>query len=199
MARVLQIRRGTTAQNNNFTGMPGELSFDTDAKTMRVHDGETLGGFALARIDQIRNSGGNNDYGLPGTDFDINDVPDEFWQEKVNQFLPDRFTIYTSSELKLQNIPALHFIVAHETLPLIVRVALICKTAEAGYTPGDEVTAFGIGDYTSPLINSYFDNNGLANTALMIGSQAFWVANKTTGLRSNITNDNWRIQFRLYC
>lgn len=44
MTRVLQLRRGTTAQNNNFTGLPGEITFDMDAKTVRIHDGETLGG-----------------------------------------------------------------------------------------------------------------------------------------------------------
>ncbi len=43
MARVLQIRRGTTAQNDNFTGLSGELSFDTETKTLRVHDGTRLG------------------------------------------------------------------------------------------------------------------------------------------------------------
>ena len=45
MTRVLQIRRGTTEQNDNFTGMIGEITMDTDAKTLRVHDGETQGGF----------------------------------------------------------------------------------------------------------------------------------------------------------
>ena len=30
MPTVLQFRRGTTAQNNSFTGAAGELSIDTD-------------------------------------------------------------------------------------------------------------------------------------------------------------------------
>ena len=70
MTRVLQIRRGTTTQNNNFTGLAGELSFDTTAKNLRVHDGATLGGFALARADQITTGTGDTT-----SDFDIETVP----------------------------------------------------------------------------------------------------------------------------
>ena len=46
MPTVLQFRRGTTAQNNSFTGSAGELSIDTDLDVIRVHDGSTPGGFA---------------------------------------------------------------------------------------------------------------------------------------------------------
>lgn len=45
MPTVLQFRRGTTSQNNSFTGAAGELSIDTDADSIRVHDGSTVGGF----------------------------------------------------------------------------------------------------------------------------------------------------------
>jgi hypothetical protein len=47
MPTVLQFRRGTTAQNNSFTGAAGELSVDTDLDIIRVHDGSQPGGFAL--------------------------------------------------------------------------------------------------------------------------------------------------------
>ena len=40
----VQFRRGTTTQNNAFTGAQGELSVDTDLKTIRLHDGTTAGG-----------------------------------------------------------------------------------------------------------------------------------------------------------
>jgi hypothetical protein len=46
MPTVLQFRRGTTAQNNSFTGSSGELSIDMDLDVIRVHDGSTPGGFA---------------------------------------------------------------------------------------------------------------------------------------------------------
>ena len=47
MPTVVQFRRGTTTQNNNFTGAAGELSVDTTLDTIRVHDGSQAGGFAL--------------------------------------------------------------------------------------------------------------------------------------------------------
>lgn len=41
----VQFRRGTTAENDAFTGAVGEMTIDTTTKTMRVHDGVTAGGF----------------------------------------------------------------------------------------------------------------------------------------------------------
>ena len=49
MPTVLQFRRGTTTQNNSFTGTAGELSVDTTLDTVRVHDGSTAGGFELTQ------------------------------------------------------------------------------------------------------------------------------------------------------
>ena len=49
MPTVLQFRRGTTAQNNSFTGSAGELSIDTTLDTVRIHDGSTAGGFELTQ------------------------------------------------------------------------------------------------------------------------------------------------------
>lgn len=47
MATQVQFRRGTTTQNNAFTGANGEISIDTDVKTIRLHDGVTGGGAAI--------------------------------------------------------------------------------------------------------------------------------------------------------
>ncbi len=41
MSTQLQLRRGTTAQNNSFTGAAGEVSVDTQTDNIRVHDGST--------------------------------------------------------------------------------------------------------------------------------------------------------------
>jgi len=49
MPTVLQFRRGTTAQNNSFTGAAGEISIDTTLDTLRVHDGSTAGGLELTQ------------------------------------------------------------------------------------------------------------------------------------------------------
>lgn len=47
MSRQVQIIRGTTEQNDNFTGATGALTYDTDTKGLRVHDGSTQGGFEV--------------------------------------------------------------------------------------------------------------------------------------------------------
>ncbi|MCP4799083.1 MAG: hypothetical protein GY893_03965, partial [bacterium] len=47
-AYAIQFRRGTTTEHNSFTGLLGEVTVDTDKKTVVVHDGSTAGGSALA-------------------------------------------------------------------------------------------------------------------------------------------------------
>ena len=44
MQTTVQFRRGTTAQNNAFTGANGEISVDTDDGRLVLHDGSTAGG-----------------------------------------------------------------------------------------------------------------------------------------------------------
>jgi len=53
MPTQVQFRRGTTAQNNNFTGAIGEISVNTSNNTIRVHDGSTVGGFELAKTGNL--------------------------------------------------------------------------------------------------------------------------------------------------
>jgi hypothetical protein len=47
MPTALQFRRGTTSQNNSFTGAVGEISVDTTLDTLRIHDGSAAGGFEI--------------------------------------------------------------------------------------------------------------------------------------------------------
>ena len=47
MSKQWQIRRGTTAQNDSFTGAEGELTMDTTLKGLRIHDGSTEGGIEV--------------------------------------------------------------------------------------------------------------------------------------------------------
>ena len=74
MPTRLQFRRGTTTQNNNFTGTPGELSVDTTLNNLRLHDGSTAGGHLAAGGMQ---TGGDIASASPlviGTDGDSFDV-----------------------------------------------------------------------------------------------------------------------------
>lgn len=47
MSEQWQIRRGTTQENDDFTGAQGELTMDTQTKGLRVHDGTTQGGIEV--------------------------------------------------------------------------------------------------------------------------------------------------------
>ncbi len=49
----IQFRRGSSAEHETFTGAPGEITVDTTNNTLRVHDGETLGGTTLAKRSEI--------------------------------------------------------------------------------------------------------------------------------------------------
>lgn len=44
----VQQFRGTTAQHATYTGLPGELTIDTDKNVVVVHDGVTAGGHPMA-------------------------------------------------------------------------------------------------------------------------------------------------------
>ncbi len=53
MSRQIQIRRGTAEEHENFTGAIGEVTMDTTNNTLRVHDGETVGGTILAKKSEL--------------------------------------------------------------------------------------------------------------------------------------------------
>ena len=67
--RKLKIKRGNSTENDNYTGVCGEITMDTDCNTIRVHDGSTLGGTTMARADSVTD--------MSGTDYVIE------WQEPV--------------------------------------------------------------------------------------------------------------------
>lgn len=53
MAKQIQFRRGTTTEHNTFTGVVGEVTVDTDLKTLKVHDGTTVGGTRIAKYSEV--------------------------------------------------------------------------------------------------------------------------------------------------
>jgi hypothetical protein len=52
MAKQVQLRRGSTSQHSTFTGAVGEVTYDTDRKSLKTHDGSTVGGTELPTINQ---------------------------------------------------------------------------------------------------------------------------------------------------
>ena len=53
MSTQIQYRRGTGVQNDAFTGVLGEITVDTSNKTLRVHDGTTIGGSNVATVAYV--------------------------------------------------------------------------------------------------------------------------------------------------
>lgn len=53
MTRQVKRRRGSTADHSTFTGAEAEFTYDSDLKTIRVHDAVQVGGFPLARADGV--------------------------------------------------------------------------------------------------------------------------------------------------
>ena len=53
MAIQIQLRQGTTTEHDTFTGAVGEVTVDTTNKTLRVHDGTTVGGTVLAKVSEV--------------------------------------------------------------------------------------------------------------------------------------------------
>ena len=47
MSIEVRLRRGTQTEHQSFTGNTGEVTLDTTANTLRVHDGVTVGGHKL--------------------------------------------------------------------------------------------------------------------------------------------------------
>lgn len=62
MATQLQLRRGTQAQNDIFTGAEAELTYDTTNKGLRIHDGTTQGGLEVPVLVAVQRPSADNNY-----------------------------------------------------------------------------------------------------------------------------------------
>ncbi len=64
--KQVRLRRGTTQEHENFIGVQGEVTVDTDKKTLRVHDNSTPGGVVLATEQFVEDSFANVTQGPVG-------------------------------------------------------------------------------------------------------------------------------------
>jgi hypothetical protein len=64
---IVTFKKGTTAQNNLYKGQNGELTIDTTLKTLRIHDGTTIGGFEVA-LANLSNTAPITNIDLNGND-----------------------------------------------------------------------------------------------------------------------------------
>lgn len=62
MATQLQLRKGTRVENDAFTGAEGEVTYESNRKLLRLHDGSTQGGFLIDPIVEFQEPTGANNY-----------------------------------------------------------------------------------------------------------------------------------------
>ena len=62
MATRLQLRRGSTTENNNFTGAEAELTYDKTTKGLRIHDGSKQGGYMVDTVVAFQAPTAENNY-----------------------------------------------------------------------------------------------------------------------------------------
>jgi hypothetical protein len=107
MGRTLQIKRGTTAQNDAYKGAAGELTADMDSKQLRLHDGTTTGGSVIG--------GDGTDYvveyatGLSGTNY-TNGWYRKYksgWVEQGGVYNKPAFTLGSGSTTNISGISLL--------------------------------------------------------------------------------------------
>jgi len=215
MTKILQIRRGSAAQNDNLTGLAGEITADTDTNSVRVHDGAMPGGYTLARADLSNVS--PTDFadalaitGITGTgvgtgngNFDINSVPNGFWTDLFGQYADETALSNRakSGQITIANTSYMEAIMGDldgfDATHAIADVVLLCKTPEAGYAVGDIVYAFGIGNRANPRPIPISDTNGV-RLRLHVAGENFWINHKTTGVQTAITNANWKAIMRVW-
>jgi len=62
MAKQVQLRRGSASDHTTFTGAVGELTYVSDDKTLRIHDGSTAGGVTVGTgVINVKNYGATGD------------------------------------------------------------------------------------------------------------------------------------------
>ena len=85
-------------------------------------------------------------------------------------------------------------IVAHGlgTVPRLIYVALRCKTAELGYSIGDEVA--WLGSTTNQSVYADATNIGIVTNS----ADNFFIQNRSTFASSGITLGNWKYVVRAY-
>lgn len=55
MASTILLKRSNTAGNDAYTGQLGEITVDTQARKLRIHDGTQVGGYIVANMTDIQN------------------------------------------------------------------------------------------------------------------------------------------------
>ena len=131
MPTQVQFRRGTTAQNNSFTGAAGELSVNTSNSTIRVHDGSTAGGSELATVSFASNATNLNTGTLSATRLATSGVAAATYGNAT--FIPT-FTVDTYGRITSASNVAISATVANTNITGLITSAQIASVANTQIT-----------------------------------------------------------------
>lgn len=79
--------------------------------------------------------------------------------------------------------------------PSMIQQHIVCETADAGYAIGDKVFVTGA-EHDSPSSVRFDDTN--CYVRLSSSASSFYIAHKTSGVRTGITNANWKLVLKAY-
>ena len=162
MAQIKQWRRGTAAEHTGFTGAPGEITVDTTNNTLRVHDGQTLGGTALARADSVTD--------MTGTDYVI------AWQHPTSENNYTWFRKYRSGWVEQGGKVFIDIPTTTITLPVAM--------AGTDYTVLATAYSYSSSEFHPAIINIRRDDSLTAtsfklmaknHSAISYGTNGFWM------------------------
>lgn len=102
---------------------------------------------------------------------------------------------YVSSEQTITSGGLLTLAHGLGAAPSLIKPHIVCKVADAGYAIGDKVIVTGA-EHDSPSSIRFDATN--CYVRFTSSSSCFFIADKTTGVRTGITNASWRLVMKAY-
>lgn len=109
MAKQVQLRRGSASDHTTFTGAVGELTYVSDDKTLRIHDGATAGGVDVGTgVINVKNYGATGD-GTTDDTVAIQAAITHAINNNLTLFAPEENTFKVTSALDMKEIGGVDF------------------------------------------------------------------------------------------